>query len=439
LVIDDPAMAAAIETTWRSRSEAPLEVHERSLDNLSEGARLGADAVIYPSGLLGRLAERGLLFPLNAEMQDEKELHQQEVFDMLRLREVRWGEEVYAVAFGSPVYLLAYRADLLAPHGLAPPATWDEYHRAAARLKEAGGESSVAGTAEPWGPGWAGLTLLARAAPYARHQDQYSDLFDFSSMKPLIDGPPFVRALEQMAAVSESASPDALNLSPTDAFRLLAEGRAAMAIGWAPPAASEAVSPEDGPSSHENQSQDAPVVRWTELPGSPDVYHGASKQWEQRGADEPQRIPLLAVAGRLGSVTRESSRSQAALHVLAILSAECSRDVAAASPAATLYRQSHLSTPSDWYPGTADEEAAASYAEAAQQSLSRGVWMFSPRIPGRERYLAALDDAVRKALQKELTPEAALAQAAKEWDAITDALDRSKQLLAYQHSLGLAP
>jgi multiple sugar transport system substrate-binding protein len=207
-----------------------------------------------------------------------------------------------------------------------------------------------------------------------------------------------------------------------------------MALAWPPTHTYEAKTQETA-----DAANDSSVIRWAELPGSSAVYHASSGNWEQRAADEPQRIPLLAAAGRLGSVTRESSRSKAALHVLAILSAEESRNVAAASPAATLYRRRHLATPADWYPATGNEEETKSYAEAAEQSLSRGVWMFSPRIPGRERYLAALDDAVRKALAKELSARNALTQAAEKWDAITEDLGREKQLAAYRRSLGLEP
>jgi multiple sugar transport system substrate-binding protein len=300
-----------------------------------------------------------------------------------------------------------------------------------------GTESQTFAAAEPWATDWAGFTLLARAAPYVRHRDQYSDLFDFTSMKPLIDGPPFVRVLEEMVAVSEYASPDCLTYSPHDGFLAVAEGRAAMALAW--PAGSSQAGVATSESEKQNTGDAAPAIRWSELPGSPDVYSLSDEKWEQRQTDEPQRIPLLAAAGRLGSVARESSRSKAALRVLAILSAEQSREVAAASTATTLYRQSHLAAPSDWYPANSEEDEAASYAAAAQQSLTRGIWMFSPRIPGHERYLAILNGAVQKALKKELSAKDALSQAAREWEAITDELDRNKQLLAYRRSLGLEP
>ena len=43
-------------------------------------------------------------------------------------------------------------------------------------------------------PGWAGLMLLARAAPYAKHRDNYSTWFDAQTMEPMIANPPMVQA-----------------------------------------------------------------------------------------------------------------------------------------------------------------------------------------------------------------------------------------------------
>ncbi len=64
-------------------------------------------------------------------------------------------------------------------------------------------EAPWRGTVEPLGPGWAGLVLLARAAPYAKSQSNYSALFDMRTMEPLISGPPLVRALEELAAAAK--------------------------------------------------------------------------------------------------------------------------------------------------------------------------------------------------------------------------------------------
>ncbi|MBW3596690.1 MAG: extracellular solute-binding protein [Planctomycetes bacterium] len=445
LVIDDPQLAEAIRRVWRAKSEAPLEVSQTPAEELPAG-RLAADAVIYPSGLLGELAESNRLLPLSDDLQAAAPLNSREVLDMLRLREVRWGEQTYAVSFGSPVLLLAYRPEVLEQAGVSPPATWTEYQRLIAHLADRANLGGAAlpesqpwfGTAEPWGPGWAGQTLLARAAAYVRHQDQYSDLFDYSTMAPLIDGPPFVRALEEMVAAAEHAPPQATSYSPQDAYRAVLEGRAAMALAW-PSAHRPSEADDEAAAADADNGGSGPDVLWRVPPGSPDVYSFSADRWEQRDVDSPHFVPVLAAAGRLGSVTRETSRAQAALHVLAVLSAEWSREVAPHSPATTLYRESHLAAPGDWLPESADPQSAESYSQAAQKALTHGIWMFSPRIPGRARYLAALDEAARAALAGEASPADALSAAADQWRAITAELGEQKQIEAYQRSLGLEP
>jgi multiple sugar transport system substrate-binding protein len=57
------------------------------------------------------------------------------------------------------------------------------------------------------------------------------------------------------------------------------------------------------------------------------------------------------------------------------------------------------------------------------------------RIPGSDRYYRALDQALHAALTGELKPQKALAQAAKEWEQITDELGRDLQGGLYRASL----
>ena len=85
------------------------------------------------------------------------------------------------------------------------------------------------------GPGWAGIVLLARAAPYATHPSNYSKLFSIETMEPLVDGPPFVRALEELVATARLWAAAAVDLrSDRDPPRVLARGvraGAGVAIG----------------------------------------------------------------------------------------------------------------------------------------------------------------------------------------------------------------
>ncbi len=142
------------------------------------------------SHLLGGLAERELLRSVPQAVLRRSEWTG--VFELLRLREAAWGSRIMAVPFGSPLLVCYYRADLLEKLGKRPPQTWHEYRRWLQLLaaEKPGDGGPWCGTIEPLAPGWAGLVLLARAAPYAKHRDNYSTLFNVETMEPLVAGPP---------------------------------------------------------------------------------------------------------------------------------------------------------------------------------------------------------------------------------------------------------
>jgi multiple sugar transport system substrate-binding protein len=275
--------------------------------------------------------------------------------------------------------------------------------------------------------------LLARSAAYARHRSQYSTLFDFDTMTPLIDGPPFVKALEELvAAANLAATPGGEappRYTPREAEREFLAGRSAMALSWPTRAVDGA---EDG--------SDAVLasLRFAELPGSSQVYSLRDQRWEQRGEDETARPPLLAVAGRLGGVARESRLPREALDLLVRLSGkEWSGEVAPHSPDTTLYRASQLPSPDRWVPAGTPAETARQYGELVQLVQNRSAWLFSVRIPGRPEYLKALDDAVRRALTGEQSPAESLQKAAAQWRSITEQRGVEGQRRAYLQSLGL--
>ncbi|MHB1033721.1 MAG: ABC transporter substrate-binding protein [Pirellulales bacterium] len=441
LVVGDPALAKAAakwKGEWNARTGGRFEVREISEADLAAANRLTADAVVYPAYLLGALAERKLILPLAPEWLEKQEVAWPDVFELLRVREVAWGPDVYAVPFGSPQLVYLYRADLLAQSGRQPPRNWDEYQKLAeffaarANLGPAAPPASSPwfGTIEPLGPGWAAMDLLARAAPYAKHRDHYSTLFNIETMEPLVDGPPFVRALKELVAAARTGPPEQVNYGPAEVRKAFREGRSAMALTW--PAAE---APKSG-----GQQTAAVATGFAELPGSDDVYNSTDRAWEKRRADESRSVVVLGMAGRVGSVSAESPQREAAFELLAWLSGrELSPSVSTASPATTLYRRSHVAAPGRWVEQGTKSSAAEQYAQVVKQTLSRQEWLGGLNIPGRDRYVAALDEAVRQAVAGKQTPEESLRAAAETWRKITAALGIQSQRAAYQRSLGLEP
>jgi multiple sugar transport system substrate-binding protein len=461
-VVDDAALAAAVvrvKGEWNAQTGSELEVIETTETELLQAERLPADCVLCSSCLLGVLAERKQLAPV-----PRKVLHNAEwagVFSLLRLREAVWGDQPMAVPFGSPVFCCYYRADLLEKLGRRPPKTWDEYQALAKLLAknsprplgEGQGVRAWCGTIEPLAPGWAGQVLLARAAAYSKHRDNFSTLFDIETMEPLVSGPPFVQALEELVAAAKLGPADRLKYDPAAVRAAFWNGQCGMALTW-PSAAQEGRGERgEGKGRHtasadisDSRSSLSPLpsplsplrVGFVELPGSRRVFNLANHNWEQRADDEDTRVPLLTISGRLGVVDKKSDHVDAAFQLLLWLSgSDMSPQVSAASPSTTLFRKSNVASPGAWVEKPVPATAAGQYADATEATLSHEQWLGSLRMPGRAEYLAALDEAVAAAVRGEKSPLDALLDVDGNWQKITERLGLERQKAAYRHSLGL--
>jgi len=432
-VVDDRMLAAAVVRVhgeWNAQTGASFQVVEIAEKDLEQADVLPADIVLCPSHLLGVLAERQLLAPVPPRILRDAEWGG--IFDLIKLRETACGDRIMAVPFGSPVFCCYYRPDLLEKLGRRPPRTWAEYQELAQLLADQKPSSDApwCGAIEPLAPGWAGLVLLARAAPYAKHRDNYSTLFSIETMEPLIAGPPFTRALEELVAAAKVGPDDPFRYTPFEARTAFWDGQCGMMLCW-PTVAQEWEAKVD------SQTNSIPVG-FCEIPGSRQVFNPGSRDWDTRADNDDTRVPLLSIAGRLGMVSTKSENTDAAFQLLLWLSdSRMSPQVCAASPATTLFRQSNLTSPGQWVEHPAPALAAVQYGDATHAALSHEQWLGALRIPGRAEYLAALDEAVAAALGDEKPPKEALLQADAKWRKVTERLGVESQRAAYRHGLGL--
>jgi multiple sugar transport system substrate-binding protein len=434
LVVDDPQLAGAAERfrgEWRARTGAEFEIGQRAAAEIAAGQALDADAAIYPAHLLGPLAESDRLVRVPKEVLADSQLAWQEIFELLRVSEATWGSDVYAIPFGSPVLVCYYRNDLLSRLNEKPPATWDDYQRLVQLLSDRSkladavpAEGPWSAALEPLGPGWAGQTLLARAAAYAKHPDYFSVLFNLETMAPLVDTPPFVKALEQLVAAAKQGPPEALEWGPDEVRDAFWRGECGLALSW--PSASRG-------SESSKEKQTPQDVRTCALPGSTEVYNPQGRAWQPRG--KAASVPLLSTSGRLGSVSKASGHAPAAFQLLIALSGpQWSSQVCAASPSATLFRQSHAKAPREWVERSLTPAAAQEYAELTEQTLSGHEALSAIPLPGRDEYLTALDNAVHAAVKGKATPTEALTRCAATWREITQRLGIDRQREAYRKS-----
>ena len=437
LVVDDPALAVAIREfagEWKSLTGGgQLEIQELTVDQaLTGGGWQKADAALYPAHLVGVLATQQRIEPLGEDDLTGDTIAWNDIFPLLRLREAAWGEQVYAVPLGSPQLVCFCRADMLAQFGREPPRTWQEYQE----LKDLFSDRSTFvemishdapwhAVLEPLAAGWAGLTLLARAAAYAKHPDHYSALFNMEDMEPLIDGPPFVRALEELVAACAGEEPPP-RYDVTAVRAAFWRGECALALTWPTAAAAE--------------TGEGIEVTAVPLPSSRDVFNPGQKAWEQRESAQPSHVPLIAFAGRLASIAADTPQRPLALRLLnEIAGRQWGGILSPRSPATTLFRQSHISSPAQWVEAGFSITAATAYAELVSVTCTQTDGLPALRIPGRRQYLAVLDEAVWSTLYEGVAVEVALRRAAARWREITRELASDRQRQAYQRSLGVLP
>lgn len=441
LVIDDEELARVIERQWTAHGESPLQVRLLSQDEFlsKPPRRLGADVVIYPSAMIGELAGRDWLQPLSDQELSNTEFQWRDIWELPRLQEIKWGSATLAVPLGSPALILCYRPDVFERLSLSVPKTWAEYQSVVSQLgatnpETKAGATPTQGSCEPIGGGWAGELLLARAAAYAKHPSQYSTLFDYRDMKPLIAGPPFVRALEELVAAQvprDRSEADWQSLRKTQdtnqVCKMFMEGNCAMAITW------PSVLPSD------SAAANFPIA-FAPLPGSSDTYNFRTSAWDQHAGNHVTSVPLVGTRGRLASVTKESRElSKAMTFLFFVAGPELSGPISSSSKHTTLFRDSHVAQVDRWLGARYGQESAQKYAESAKELFNQGSCLLTLRVAGRQRYLAALDDAVWLCITGKANAKDALQGAADKWESITNELGRDAQRKAYTLSIGLEP
>ena len=422
LVISDPELAEVIPFEWRARMSSEIEVTQMTTSKYLSDVHqpFDADVVVFPSRLIGELAENRRISRISDKMAQPKQYAWNDLFALTRRQESRWGKGIHALPLGSPQLTLLYRTDILANLQLSPPTTWSEYDRTVAEL--AGSKQIPNRVVEPRGVGWAGNLMLARAASYARHRTQYSTLFDLYSMQPLIDSPPFERALTELA----KSKADAVDDPHAAAERFLA-GEAAIAIAW--PSHAHPM---------ETTELDTLHVGFASLPGSPDVYNRREQAWQVRNDEESNFVPLVGVAGRMVAITTECKSPAAALNMAQLLSGlEWSSIIGPRSRSTTMFRNAHVAQSSAWVESVVSAGAARQYGETVALGQSSSSWLITLRIPGQHRYMDALDEAVLRVITDGAAPADELSQVGERWKAITDEYGKDAQKRAYSRDLGL--
>lgn len=312
---------------------------------------------------------------------------------------------------------------------LAPPETWKQYHDVAAFFTGqdwAGDGRPGYGVIEAMGPHDVDPYILtARAAAYAAHPHLPGSLFfDPATMKPQVNNPGWVRALEDWIAIKKFGPPQMTTYGGGDERGNFPAGDFALTIDWADTGV-QAMDP--------TASKIRSKLGYFILPGSQEVYNYKTKRWDK--FPHVSHAPYLGWGGWHGSVISTTKHADAAWDFLDWLDTtpNALRAVTTPGTARNPYRRDHFN-PAKWTNAPIHYVDPKPYLDTIYRSMTHPNHQFDLRIPGAGQYFNALDKWLQLAISGQMPAQRALNNCATAWDKITNSFGRASQK-SYYNSL----
>ena len=358
-----------------------------------------------------------------------------------------WGGKTYRISIDGDCHTFNYRTDYFADADLAAawkaeghegdwavPKTWQKVQEVTKFLKgkKVGGQDAY-GYLDPI-KGWGGFGfyfLGSRATAYAKHPDDKAWLFDVDTMKPRINNPAWVRAIQDVIDALPSEPADQLNADPgTTGFQQFLAGTGSMLSWWGDIGSNAKTS---------DSSVVGDLVGFDILPGSDDVYNAGTGAWDKL-ASGPNYAPNMAYIGWgvyvMARVDADPVKQKAAWSAAAHLGGKDISLWCAAYPSGFQpYRQSHFDI-KEWVTAGYDEAFITSYLNSEANSYNHPNAAIEPRIPGIFQYYSAAEDELSKIWAGGSSAQEGADKIAAAWEKITDGIGRDKQIELYKASLG---
>lgn len=370
--------------------------------------------------------------------------------DYLKAPVGTWDGKTYRVSIDGDCHTFAYRKDFYANeewaaeykaatgNDWAVPTTWEEVN---AHSKFLAGKTDPLTGLDAHGfldplKGWGGFGfyfLEDRATAYAKHPDDPAWLFDPDTMKPRVNNPAFVQAIQDvmdLIATPNAYPADQINADPgTTAFQQFLAGTGGMLTWWGDVGSSARTS---------DTSVVGDVVGFGILPGSNRVYNSASGAWEET----PNESPNMAYIGWgvyvMATVDGDEKKKKAAWSAAAHLGGKDLSLWASAYPSGFQpYRNSHFQY-DEWEEAGYDRDYIEDYLGSNADSYNHPNAAIEPRIPGIFQYYSVAEDELAKGFAGQYGSAQETADAiAAAWEKITDEIGRDQQIALYKASLGL--
>jgi multiple sugar transport system substrate-binding protein len=386
---------------------------------------------------------------LASEMPDwvKKQVDVDDYVDYLKPPVGTWNGKTYRITIDGDCHNFNYRTDIFSDPDLAKawkaagntsewavPKTWQQVQAVTKFLKGKKIKGKDAwgylDAPKPWG-GFGFYFLGSRATAYAKHPSDKAWLFDVDTMKPRINNPAWVRAIQDVVDALPSEPPDQLNADPnTTGFQQFLAGTGSMLSWW-------------GDIGSVARTSDTSVIGKTIafdiLPGSDDVYNAKTGAWDKL-ASGPNFAPNCAYLGWgvyvMARVNGDTKKHKAAWSAAAHVGGKDLSLWTVMYPSGfQVHRQSH-SNVDEWVAAGYPRDYISSYLKSQFGSYNHPNRAVEPRIPGIFQYYSVAEDELTKVFAGRIDAKTGADNIAKAWEAITDRLGRANQIALYKASLG---
>jgi multiple sugar transport system substrate-binding protein len=370
----------------------------------------------------------------------KEQIDMDDYVDYLKAPVGTWGGKTYRVSIDGDCHTFAYRKDYFGPGSITGrdvPTTWQEINEVSKEL--IGKEDPLTGLPahgylDPL-KGWGGFGfyfLENRASAYAKHPNSPAWLFEPDTMKPMVNNPAWVQAIQDVMDLIEAGAypTDQINADPgTTAFQQFLAGTGSMLTWWGDVGSSARTS---------DTSVVGDVVGFGVNPASDRVYNAKAGAWEETRNEAPNMAYIGWGVYVMATVEGDEKKKKAAWSAAAHLGGKDLSLWASAYPSGFQpYRNSHFQY-DEWEEAGYDREYVEDYLGSNADSYNHPNAAIEPRIPGIFQYYSVAEDELAKGYAGQYGSAQETADAiAAAWEKITDQIGRDGQISVYKASLGM--
>ena len=370
----------------------------------------------------------------------KEQIDMDDYVDYLKAPVGTWGGKTYRVSIDGDCHTFAYRKDYFGEGSITGrdvPTTWQEINEVSKDL--IGKEDPLTGLPahgylDPL-KGWGGFGfyfLENRASAYAKHPNSPAWLFEPDTMKPMVNNPAWVQAIQDvMDLIDAGAYPtDQINADPgTTAFQQFLAGTGSMLMWWGDVGSNARTS---------DTSVVGDVAGFGINPASERVYNAKTGAWEETRNEAPNMAYIGWGVYVMATVDGDAKKKKAAWSAAAHLGGKDLSLWASAYPSGFQpLGNSHFQY-EEWEEAGYDRAYVEDYLGSNADSYNHPNAAIEPRIPGIFQYYSVAEDELAKGYAGQYGSAQETADAiAAAWEKITDQIGRDGQISVYKASLGM--